>query len=164
MPPPVDIVIHPKYNPEIITRYNIIPGLLASILSLTLVTLTSLAIVRERENGTMEVLLTTPLRPTEIIVGKVIKRWIIQKRAYCFVIEHDLLLASYLSDKVIVFEGEPGVHGKVKAPMSLVQGMNLFLKSLDVTFRRDPGNFRPRINKLNSQKDQEQKINGTYFT
>jgi ATP-binding cassette subfamily E protein 1 len=99
-----------------------------------------------------------------IIVGKVIKRWIIQKRAYCFVIEHDLLLASYLSDKVIVFEGEPGVHGKVKAPMSLVQGMNLFLKSLDVTFRRDPGNFRPRINKLNSQKDQEQKINGTYFT
>jgi ABC-2 type transport system permease protein len=72
MPPPVDIVIHPKYNPEIITRYNIIPGLLASILSLTLVTLTSLAIVRERENGTMEVLLTTPLRPTEIIIGKVI--------------------------------------------------------------------------------------------
>jgi ABC-2 type transport system permease protein len=72
LPVPIDIKIHPKYNPEIITQYNIIPGLLSAILSLSLVVLTALAVVRERENGTMEVLLTTPLRPTEIIVGKMI--------------------------------------------------------------------------------------------
>jgi ABC-2 type transport system permease protein len=72
LPPPIDIKVHAKYNPEIITRYNIIPGLLAAILSVTLVILTALAIVRERENGTLEILLTTPLRPTEIIIGKII--------------------------------------------------------------------------------------------
>ena len=45
----------------------------------------------------------------------------------------------------------------------MVSGMNKFLKMLDITFRRDPNNFRPRINKFNSQKDQEQKLSGDYF-
>jgi ATP-binding cassette subfamily E protein 1 len=98
-----------------------------------------------------------------VIAGKVIKQWIIQQHARCFVIEHDLLMTTYLADKIIVFSGIPGVEGFASSPKPLVEGMNLFLKSLNVTFRRDPTNFRPRINKLNSQKDHEQKLGGNYF-
>jgi len=67
-----------------------------------------------------------------------------------------------LADRVIVFDGEPGIDARANAPESLLTGCNKFLKNLDVTFRRDPTNFRPRINKLNSQLDQEQKLSGNY--
>ena len=72
-------------------------------------------------------------------------------------------MATYLADRVIVFDGNPGVDAKANKPESLISGCNRFLKNLDVTFRRDPVSFRPRINKLNSQLDQEQKTNGNYF-
>ena len=70
--PPVDVRLHPEYNPEGETRYNIVPGLMGVILTLTLVMITSLAITRERERGTMENLLTTPVRPLEIMLGKIL--------------------------------------------------------------------------------------------
>lgn len=73
-------------------------------------------------------------------------------------------MATYLADRVIVFEGNPGVESKAKAPESLLTGTNTFLKSLDVTFRRDPNSYRPRINKFNSQMDQEQKAAGNYVS
>lgn len=60
-------------------------------------------------------------------------------------------------------QGQPSVDAEAGAPQSLLSGMNTFLKSLDITFRRDPTNFRPRINKMNSQKDHEQKVAGTYY-
>ena len=72
-------------------------------------------------------------------------------------------MATYLAEKVIVFDGEPGKKAFCSSPEGLVSGMNKFLKMMDITFRRDPVNFRPRINKLNSQKDQEQKAAGNYF-
>jgi ATP-binding cassette, sub-family E, member 1 len=62
-------------------------------------------------------------------------------------------MATYLADQVVVFEGIPGVHSKANKPENLVSGMNKFLSMLAVSFRRDPTNFRPRINKLNSEKD-----------
>ena len=65
--------------------------------------------------------------------------------------------------RVIVYEGAPGVKCKANAPQSLVSGMNKFLNLLGITFRRDPTNFRPRINKLESQLDKEQKLSGNYF-
>jgi ATP-binding cassette subfamily E protein 1 len=71
-------------------------------------------------------------------------------------------MATYLADRVIVFDGNPGVESKANAPESLLTGTNTFLKSLDVTFRRDPNSYRPRINKLDSQMDQEQKAAGNY--
>lgn len=71
-PSPVDIRVHADYNPEAITQYNIVPGLLGVILTLTLVMITALAITRERERGTMENLLTTPIRPLEVMLGKII--------------------------------------------------------------------------------------------
>jgi len=99
-----------------------------------------------------------------IIASKVIRRWVVsnmQKTA--FVIEHDFVMASALSDRVIVYSGEPGVECTAESPQGLVDGFNKFLKQLDVTFRRDPANFRPRVNKRGSIKDTEQKKAGTYF-
>ncbi|KAK8089699.1 Fe-S cluster-binding ribosome biosynthesis protein [Apiospora hydei] len=78
-----------------------------------------------------------------IIAARVIKRFIMHAKKTAFIVEHDFIMATYLADRVIVFDGQPG--------------------NLDVTFRRDPTNFRPRINKMNSQLDQEQKLNGNYF-
>ncbi|MFN3669476.1 MAG: ABC transporter permease [Brevundimonas sp.] len=67
---PFEVVVHRRYNPEAVTAYNIVPGLLGVILSMTLVMMTSLGMARERERGTMESLLATPVRPLEVMVGK----------------------------------------------------------------------------------------------
>lgn len=77
--------------------------------------------------------------------------------------EHDFIMATYLADRVIVYDGEPSMDCTANTPQTLVSGMNKFLKSLDITFRRDPTNYRPRINKLDSLKDKEQKEVGNYF-
>jgi len=67
---PFQVIVHNRYNPDSITAYNIVPGLLGIILSLTLVMMTALAMTRERERGTMEFLLSTPVQPLEVMVGK----------------------------------------------------------------------------------------------
>ncbi|MGE0827956.1 MAG: ABC transporter permease [Hyphomonadaceae bacterium] len=68
--PPFEIVAHRRYNPSGITAYNIVPGLLGVILTMTLVMITSIALTRERERGTLETLLATPVRPAEVMMGK----------------------------------------------------------------------------------------------
>ena len=68
--PPFEMVVQRRYNPEGITSFNIVPGLVATILTMTLVMMTSLAMTRETERGTMETLLATPLRPVEVMIGK----------------------------------------------------------------------------------------------
>lgn len=67
---PFEVVVHRRYNPENISAYNIVPGLLGVILSLTLVMMTSLGVTREQERGTMESLLATPVQPLEVMIGK----------------------------------------------------------------------------------------------
>ena len=67
---PFEVVVQDRYNPENVTAYNIVPGLVATILTMTLVMMTALAMTREVERGTMETLLATPLRPIEVMVGK----------------------------------------------------------------------------------------------
>ena len=69
---PIDVLVHPRYNPEAITQYNIVPGLMGVILTMTMVMITGLAITRERERGTMENLLSMPTRPFEVLLGKII--------------------------------------------------------------------------------------------
>ncbi|RYO79910.1 hypothetical protein DL766_003837 [Monosporascus sp. MC13-8B] len=91
-----------------------------------------------------------------IICARVIKRFIMHAKKTAFIVEHDFIMATYLADRVIVFDGQPGVDAHANRPESLLTGCNTFLKNLDVTFRRDPSNYRPRINKANSQLDQEQ--------
>ena len=68
---PIEIVLHKRYNPEGITRYNIVPGLLGVILTMTMVMMTALAVTRERERGTMENLLAMPVSPLEVMIGKI---------------------------------------------------------------------------------------------
>jgi ABC-2 type transport system permease protein len=69
---PIDLRVHALYNPEAITQYNIVPGLLGVVLTMTMVMITALAITRERESGTMENLLSMPTHPVEVLVGKII--------------------------------------------------------------------------------------------
>lgn len=76
-PSPVNLVLHPSYNPEGITSHNTVPGLLAIILSMTMVALTAMSVTREAEQGTMENLLATPLRPIEVMIGKIVPYFVI---------------------------------------------------------------------------------------
>lgn len=98
-----------------------------------------------------------------IIAGKVIKRFIMSTKKTAFIVEHDFIMATYLADRVITYSGTPSVESTAHEPQSLLSGMNTFLESLMITFRRDPSNFRPRINKLDSVLDREQKQSGNYF-
>ncbi|XP_063548581.1 protein Pixie [Cydia strobilella] len=98
-----------------------------------------------------------------LVAAKVIKRFILHAKRTGFVVEHDFIMATYLADRVIVFEGTPSTDATAHAPQSLLNGMNKFLELLGITFRRDPNNFRPRINKHSSVKDMEQKRAGQYF-
>ncbi|XP_056305795.1 ATP-binding cassette sub-family E member 1 [Danio aesculapii] len=98
-----------------------------------------------------------------LMAARVIKRFILHAKKTAFVVEHDFIMATYLADRVIVFDGIPSRTTNANAPQTLLAGMNKFLAQLEITFRRDPNNFRPRINKLNSIKDVEQKKGGNYF-
>jgi ABC-2 type transport system permease protein len=69
---PYEVIVHRRYNPEGLSRYNIVPGLVGTILTMTMVMLTSLAMTRERERGTMENLLATPVLPSEVMAGKIL--------------------------------------------------------------------------------------------
>ncbi|KAL0246415.1 hypothetical protein GEMRC1_007627 [Eukaryota sp. GEM-RC1] len=98
-----------------------------------------------------------------IITAKVIRRFIMHTKKTAFIVEHDFIMATYLADRVVVHDGNPGTQCVARTPSTLLSGMNTFLCNLDITFRRDPTNYRPRINKWNSQKDKEQKGSGKYF-
>ncbi|KAJ3068193.1 Fe-S cluster-binding ribosome biosynthesis protein, partial [Rhizoclosmatium hyalinum] len=98
-----------------------------------------------------------------IIAAKVIKKFIFHSKKTAFIVEHDFIMATYLADRVIVYDGTPSLKATASSPEALLGGMNKFLEMLEITFRRDPTNFRPRINKLDSVKDKEQKLSGNFF-
>ncbi|MHA2503848.1 MAG: ATP-binding cassette domain-containing protein, partial [Candidatus Kariarchaeaceae archaeon] len=98
-----------------------------------------------------------------LMVAKTIRRMVMHRRSAAFVIEHDLMLQSYISDRIIHFTGEPGVRGSASEPLSVRDGMNAFLKLQGVTFRRDHNTGRPRVNKLDSKLDKQQKASGDYY-
>ena len=97
-PPPFNLVVHQHYNPENITQYNIVPGLMGVMLTMTMIIITALAITRERERGTMENLLSTPARPGEVMIGKIIP-YITVGYAQIFLI---LLASKFLFDVPII--------------------------------------------------------------
>jgi len=97
-PGPADLIMHRHYNPDIITQYNIVPGLMGVVLTMTMVVITALAITRERERGTMENLLATPVRPTEVMIGKIVP-YVVVGYIQVFLI---LLAARFLFDVPIV--------------------------------------------------------------
>lgn len=98
-----------------------------------------------------------------IIAARVIKRFILHSKKSAFIVEHDFIMATYMADRVIVYDGIPAIDCSANPPCPLLDGMNKFLRQLSITFRRDPTNFRPRINKKDSVKDREQKAAGHYF-
>ncbi len=98
-----------------------------------------------------------------LLVSRVIRECVDAEEASGLIIDHDILFLDYLSDKLMVFEGKPAVHGFARGPFEMEEGMNLFLKSLGITFRRDEYNNRPRANKEGSVKDREQKKSGKYY-
>ena len=98
-----------------------------------------------------------------ICIAKIIRKFIYNKKKTAFIVEHDLIVGTYVADKVVVFEGTPGISSVASSPMDLKNGMNRFLKNLDVTFRRDSENYRPRVNKPDSSLDREQKASNNYF-
>ncbi len=98
-----------------------------------------------------------------VVVAKSIRRLINHRKAAGIVIEHDMMLQAYISDRIIHFDGEPGVYGRATKPLSVQEGMNSFLKEQNITFRADKQTGRPRVNKLNSKLDKEQKSSGNYY-
>ena len=98
-----------------------------------------------------------------IIAAKVMKRFVLNANKSAFVVEHDFIMATYMADRVIVYEGTPAVETTATSPRPMIEGMNIFLKMMNITFRRDNETYRPRINKLNSVKDKDQKEKGIYF-
>ena len=94
---------------------------------------------------------------------KTMRRYAERRGVSMLIIDHDIYLIDLLSDRLMVFEGEPGVRGDIKGCFVMREGMNMFLKDLGVTFRRDESTLRPRINKLASSKDKEQKETGKYY-
>lgn len=96
-------------------------------------------------------------------VAKVIRRVMEKKEVTGIVVDHDLLFIDYISDRLIVFDGNPGVEGRASKPQGMKEGMNSFLQGVGITFRRDPHTGRPRANKPDSRKDKEQKAKGEYY-
>ncbi|RLG59995.1 MAG: ribosome biogenesis/translation initiation ATPase RLI [Candidatus Hydrothermarchaeota archaeon] len=96
-------------------------------------------------------------------VAKIIRRTMEKREAVGIVVDHDILFVDYISDRLMVFYGKPGKEGKATKPLSMKEGMNRFLKDIDITFRRDPETGRPRANKPGSTKDREQKAKGEYY-
>ena len=98
-----------------------------------------------------------------LIAAKSIRRVIQSRNAAAFVVEHDIVSQDYASDRIIVFLGTPGKLGKAYSPSSVRVGMNRFLGNIKITFRRDPKSGRPRVNKLDSKLDRQQKNLGEYY-
>ncbi|WP_456416380.1 ribosome biogenesis/translation initiation ATPase RLI [Methanocaldococcus sp.] len=98
-----------------------------------------------------------------LAISKVIRRLADEKEAGMFIVDHDMLFQDYISDRFIVFSGEPGKFGIGSSPMNKREGANKFLKEMQITFRRDPETGRPRVNKEGSQRDILQKEKGEYY-
>ena len=90
-------------------------------------------------------------------VARMIKDIMEKRGSSALVVDHDILFIDYLSNNLLVFQGEPAVNGTVNGTFSMEEGMNLFLKGLNISLRRDKESSRPRINKLDSVLDREQK-------
>jgi ATP-binding cassette subfamily E protein 1 len=99
-----------------------------------------------------------------MVAAKAIRKTMEINKKSAFVIDHDVYFIDIVSDSLLVFEGEGAVHGSAKGPFRLREGMNRFLQSVNITFRRDHDSKRPRINKPESRKDREQRTSGDFYS
>lgn len=98
-----------------------------------------------------------------MIASKTIRRAIEKIGKSAVVVDHDVYMIDLISDSLMVFSGEPSARGHAIGPMGMRDGMNRFLKDVQITFRRDQDTNRPRINKKDSRLDREQKSKGEYY-
>lgn len=98
-----------------------------------------------------------------IAIAKLIQRFVRSYGKSAIVIDHDIQLMDLISDSLVIFHGIPGREGCATSPKSKAEGMNQFLNSLDITYRRDETSMRPRVNKSESRLDREQKQSGHFY-
>jgi len=98
-----------------------------------------------------------------IAVAKFLQKFVRSFGKSAIIIDHDLQLMDLVSDTMVIFEGESGSVGRATSPMPKADAMNRFLKSLDMSFRRDEKSLRPRVNKLESRLDKDQKTTGNFY-
>jgi ATP-binding cassette subfamily E protein 1 len=96
-------------------------------------------------------------------MARSIRRITKMRAVTAFVVEHDIVTQDFIADKLMVFTGIAGIKGHAGDPQTLEDGMNSFLREMEVTFRRDPDTKRPRVNKTDSKLDKEQKRAGRYY-
>jgi len=96
-------------------------------------------------------------------MARAIRRVIEGHNVTAFVVEHDVVAQDFVADHLMVFSGKPGEMGTANPPVSLRKGMNMFLKEMQVSFRRDPATKRPRVNKEGSKLDKFQKQIDEYY-
>jgi len=98
-----------------------------------------------------------------IAVAKFIQKFTRSYEKSAMIIDHDVQLLDLVSDSMVIFEGTSGINGHASSPLPKVEAMNKFLKSLDITFRRDEKRQRPRVNKENSRLDKIQKAESNFY-
>ncbi|USN45078.1 MAG: ribosome biogenesis/translation initiation ATPase RLI [Candidatus Woesearchaeota archaeon] len=98
-----------------------------------------------------------------IVVAKLIHEFMQKRGKAAFIVDHDLMFVDYVSTKLMVISGEPAVKGHITGPFIMEEGMNKFLTELNLSMRRDEESKRPRMNKLDSRKDKEQKSTGKLY-
>jgi len=98
-----------------------------------------------------------------IAVAKFIQKFVRSYGKSAIIIDHDLQLMDLISDSMVIFEGSSGIEGYATSPLSKTMAMNKFLKSLEITFRRDEKSLRPRVNKSDSRLDKTQKESGNFY-
>ena len=98
-----------------------------------------------------------------LVAARVIRKMVESRNAASLIVDHDIVFIDYISDRAMVFNGTPGLEGHASKPTDLRTSMNEFLGNLNITFRRDKETKRPRVNKLDSYLDREQKEKGEYY-
>ncbi|MEM4330997.1 MAG: ribosome biogenesis/translation initiation ATPase RLI [Candidatus Pacearchaeota archaeon] len=161
-----DIVIKEKIDKKICSHFGIENFYQKKVKNLSGGELQVLAIVRCLSKEADIYLLDEPSAYLDVeervYLAKLIKDFIIEKGKTAFVIDHDLLLISYIADSIIYFSGERGKYGKLEGIFEFEKGIVKLLQDLDITLRKDKESGRPRINKRDSVLDREQKERGEW--
>lgn len=156
-----------NYSNQLINPLNIKPLLLKKLKELSGGELQRVAIALCLSKNADLYLLDEPSAylDTEqrLLISRLIGDFVEHKNSSALVVDHDLLFIDYLSHKLMVFTGKPAINGVVQGPFHMEEGMNLFLKDLNITLRRDELSNMPRINKEDSVKDRQQKQKGNYY-
>jgi ATP-binding cassette subfamily E protein 1 len=97
------------------------------------------------------------------LATSLIRRFTENKKVGTLLVDHDIYMIDLASERLMVFTGDPGVRGAAEGPFDMHEGMNRFLKDIGITFRRDQDTHRPRVNKIASKLDRQQREDGEYY-